>query len=209
MEIIDLRAARFKFLHKLYQSTGGDEKKRFKESKIGEDLGFDKITTDLIGQYLLKEGLIEQHAFGPIIGITHAGIKDLEYAITNPGKPTRHFPPVVNMIDAEDAAGPGSRAGGSGPEKEAFDIKSSGGYGAFIKILKDKLAELQFPQNDNSVLKSDIATIEAQLFSDRPKTGIIKECLLSIKDILESATSGLIAEELLKYLPALLELIPG
>jgi hypothetical protein len=41
-----------------------------------------------------------------------------------------------------------------------------------------------------SELMADLKTIDAQLGSSRPKTGIIRECLRSIKAVLEGIGNG-------------------
>jgi len=73
----------------------------------------------------------------------------------------------------------------------------------FIALLKDKIPELQLETGDKSEIEADIATIEAQIASNRPKSGIIKESIGSIRRVLEGAAGTFAATELLKYLPAL------
>lgn len=54
-------------------------------------------------------------------------------------------------------------------------------------------------------LRSDIETIRAQSSAPAPKKGIIKECLGSIKTVLEGATGNVLAS----YLPAVIALMGG
>lgn len=205
MEIHELKAARFKFLHHLYKLTGGNEMKWYKEAEIGQELGFDKSLTDLVGQYLKNEGLIEYRASGPMIGITHYGVIEVEDALMNPDQPTQYFPPVVNIINVHHMEGSQIQQGTvSSSQTGAFTAETAKNLTEFINLLKDKLPELQFQENDKSELQADLSTIEAQLLSTRPKISIIKESLTSIKHILEGVAGGIIAGQLLKYLPALL-----
>jgi len=44
--------------------------------------------------------------------------------------------------------------------------------------------------NDLSALMADLKTIEAQLSSSRPKTAIIRECLRSLKEVLEATAEN-------------------
>jgi hypothetical protein len=61
--------------------------------------------------------------------------------------------------------------------------------------LKSQTANLGLDFNGLSELMADLKTIDAQLGSSRPKTAIIRECLQSIKDLLEAQTEN---ESLLK-----------
>lgn len=71
--------------------------------------------------------------------------------------------------------------------------------GEFLAELSHKGGELELPKDLQAELDSDIATVQAQVKSPRPKGQIVKECLSSIKRVLESA-SGSAAAELLKSL---------
>ena len=70
-------------------------------------------------------------------------------------------------------------------------------------------AEDQFPQlglagDDEAVVQSDIATIETQLSSPRPKMEIIKESLRSIRNIAEGAVGSLAASGIIAGIAKLL-----
>ena len=69
----------------------------------------------------------------------------------------------------------------------------------FLVELSHKGGELELPKDLQAELDSDIATVQAQAKSPRPKGQIVKEGLSSIKRVLESA-SGSAAAELLKSL---------
>ena len=85
-------------------------------------------------------------------------------------------------------------------QKGTFEIGNQKQLSEFIELLKDKLPELEISADDKSEIEADVATIEAQIKSNRPKIGIIKESLLSIKRILEGASGAVIAIGLLKCL---------
>ena len=94
--IEELKAKRFQFLKKLYDKSDGDTLKICDIYSLGETLGFDKKTNDKITQYLIHEGLIKWELKGAV-SITHAGLCEVEEALSNPDKSTEHFPPV-NII---------------------------------------------------------------------------------------------------------------
>ena len=75
----------------------------------------------------------------------------------------------------------------------------------FIDLLNKRLEELGLERRDESEIKGDISTIKAQINSSRPKTSILKESITSIKRILEGAAGSIVAVELLKYIPPILD----
>ena len=73
---------------------------------------------------------------------------------------------------------------------------------AFLEAFSQDISKI----NDQVVaqgLRSDVETIRAQNSSPAPKKGIIKECLGSIKTVLEGATGNVLAS----YLPAVITFI--
>jgi len=80
-----MRLNRDKFLHTLYDITGGREKVwETTIEKIGTQLGFDKETSWSIARYLKGENLLEIISMGGTLGITHAGVKAVEDALAQP-----------------------------------------------------------------------------------------------------------------------------
>lgn len=69
----------------------------------------------------------------------------------------------------------------------------------FIDNLKSNFESLGLHSESKEELSSEIATIEAQLKSPKPKTGIVKESLKTIRTVLESA-SGSAAGQMLAEL---------
>ncbi len=68
----------------------------------------------------------------------------------------------------------------------------------FILFLKENLKDIKLNTNKKEELKAEIATVEAQIKSPKPKVSIIREGFISIRNILEgaggSATFELLAE---------------
>ena len=112
--------------------------------------------------------------------------------------------PVVNIANIQHMDGSQIQQGTiDSTQQGTFEITNQKQLLEFIELLKDKLPDLEISDDDKPEIEADIATIEAQMKSSRPKDGIIKESLSSIKRILEGASGAVIANELLKYLPAL------
>ncbi|MEW6615014.1 MAG: hypothetical protein AB1401_06060 [Thermodesulfobacteriota bacterium] len=200
-----LKKKRFLFMNRLYEISGGDRHKVFDEWKdICEVRNFSESECETISQYLEGEGLIKWVAQGGAISITHRGVMEVEEALTEPEQSTNYFPPVINIINVHHMEGSQIQQGSyQSTQSVSFSHETQKSLQEFIELLKEKLPNIQIAQDDRSEIQADISTIEAQINSIRPKPSIIKESLSSIQRVLESTTAGIIAGELLKYLPAL------
>ena len=68
----------------------------------------------------------------------------------------------------------------------------------FISRLKEEFKRIELGDDLFQEIVAEISTVEAQIVSPRPKKGIIKESLRSIKHILEGASGGAIAQLLIQ-----------
>ncbi len=73
---------------------------------------------------------------------------------------------------------------------------------AFLEAFSQDISKIS-DQAVSQGLRSDVETIRVQNSSPTPKKGIIKECLSSIKTVLEGATGNVLAS----YLPAVITLM--
>ena len=73
----EIKWKRFQFLQKLYEKTNGDRRVRVRAADIRDELGFSEKETNIIGQYLLGENLIEWRTGGQL-RILHLGIVAVE-----------------------------------------------------------------------------------------------------------------------------------
>jgi hypothetical protein len=62
--------------------------------------------------------------------------------------------------------------------------------------IRDVLGSIELEDDSERELESDLATVEAQLGSPRPKHGILREALSSTRSILEGAAGGAAAPQL-------------
>lgn len=193
---------RYLFLQRLYELTDGSELKRVAKDDVAK--GFDVSGQEAhdIWQYLKGEYLAKP--VNMAVSITHAGVVEIERALSEPDKPTQYFPPV-NIINVHQMHGSVIQQGTTNSaQKVKLTSAEKIEIDEFIKKLKLALPELTLTKEANSEVSADIATIEAQIGSERPKAGIIKESLLSIQRILEGAGGAILAHQLLPYIPALL-----
>lgn len=203
--IQETQRKRFQFLQKLFDVTEGSEYESVNLWELGDELGFSRPETDKIDDFLKGEGLIEHIAMGGTIGITHRGIVEVESALSKPDEPTTYFPPI-NYIHVEHMVGSQIQQGTS--QSSQVLTYSGTDFEAIHKLisdLKSQLSELKLNAETQAEVESDIATIEAQIKSPRPKSTIIKESLLSLRTILESAAGSVIAALLMQQIAILLK----
>ncbi len=202
MDINKRKEQRFLFLRRLYELTGGSELERLQISEVARSLDIDRQEISNICQYLKGEHLADP--MNMAISITHYGIIEVEAALSDPDKPTQYFPPV-NIINVHNMEGSVIQQGNTDSTQAVhFEEKVKNDIGKFVTELKELLPELKLSEDNSNEICADINTIETQLGSGRPKQGIVKESLCSIKRILEGAAGAVTANQLLPYIPVLL-----
>lgn len=202
MDIKEIKEKRFRFLHKLYDLSNADENKDIQSYQLGKDLGFSNEFTSKVVRYLEKEELIRLwDASGSTISISHYGIIEVEGAISKPDEPTEHFPPVKNIIIIKDGKGAQIQIDSPhGTQIQSVDKKLIDNLKDLISFIVNNFSQLKFPEELKQELQADIKTIDTQVSSPQPKRGVLKECMSSIRRILETATGQIIAMQILDKL---------
>ena len=196
---------RFQFLQKLYEETDGSEFESVNLTELGAILGFSDSETEKIYAYLHAKGLIEDIDLGGSAGITHQGIIEVENALSKPDEPTSYFPPI-NYIHVEQMIGSQLQQGtNQSSQVLTFNNNDIEAILKFVSNLSSQLPKLELNEEIRAEVMSDVATIESQAKSPRPKSAVIKECLLSIKAILEGIASNTVAALLIQQISILLK----
>ena len=188
IDIKQIKKMRFDFLSTLYDETDRDTWKTSLVTDIGRKLGFNLDDTEKIAYYLHDEGLIEIRSKDRYVHITHAGIREVEEAREHPDKPTDHFPMNVihigTMIDSQIAqASPGATQLNVLTADDRRTIEED------LTLLEERIGPLKLPPEQESDLRAEMETIQAQMKSSRPKWTVIKESFGSIKEILQAAAA--------------------
>jgi hypothetical protein len=201
---------RLAFLYTLYNSVEGDITAVIAGSKIGMALDFTRNETANIARYLVNENLIKPMGFGPslYICITHKGLIFVEGALKSPRESFEGYPPIEPIIvEIGSIQGSQVQIGTSG----SLQILESGGLELenlkeLIVLLRDAAEKVGFPKEQQEELRAEISTLEAQASSPKPKVGVIKEALASVRTIFEGAAGGglVVAGE---YLPEIIKFI--
>ena len=199
--IAEQKLRRFRFLKYLYERTGGSETEIVPDDEAMQGSGLSKHDFDLVCDYLLKEGLIDGTL--DAVCITHAGVMEVEAALTQPDKPTEHFP--VNVIHIEQMSHSQIQQGTAGSTQSGtFTSLNLAAVAECVRGLSDQLPGLGLAGDDEAVARGDIATIETQLSSPRPKVEIIKESLRSIRNIADGAVGSMAASGIIVGIAKLL-----
>ncbi len=209
MNIEVVKKQRFLYLKKAYEITSGDPSYMFNMFELGKEIGFDSDLSRKLAQYLINEGLLEARALGGAIGISHQGVVEVEEALTNPNKSTEHFLPV-NIINVQTMTNSVIQQG-SNQSSQSVNITSKGinDLKSFISELKTSIDKLQLEAEKHSELLSEIATLEAQANSPKPKVSIIGETLVTIRSILEGVAGNIASPLFQTVLPQLIASFTG
>jgi hypothetical protein len=204
--IQETQRKRFQFLQKLYEVTEGSELASVNLWELGTELGFSRPETDRIDEYLTGEGLTTHIALGGSLGITHQGIVEVEAALSKPDEPSSYFPPVNNYFYVDQMIGSQIQQGTSQSSQvltyNANDIEA---LLKFVADMKSQLSELKLDADSQAEVQADVETIETQIKSPRPKFAAIKECLVSLRTILEGIAENVIASLLAQQIGTLLK----
>jgi hypothetical protein len=200
MTVAQRQERRFKFLHKLYETTSGNIKALVELKGLAEGLGLTTGEAASIGAYLSQEGLIQGSDW---IVMTPAGVLEVEAALAKPNEPTAHFQAhVANILDVGHAAAgappplgaPIATAGGATQAQQAAQASF-----AAARVLLDNIAgaidQLVLGTELRREVVADIATARAQLGSPKPKAIIVREVLKSLHDMVEGAIGSGVAPQ--------------
>ncbi|TPG77362.1 hypothetical protein [Pseudomonas arsenicoxydans] len=114
---------------------------------------------------------------------------------------------ISYSINIENMTGSQLQQGTTGSTQTYTKSADLDGISAFVEKLLPAIGELSNSTNRDQ-LQSDLETIRSLLKAPTPKTGMIRECLRSVKTVLEG-TTGNLAATYLPLLPALLSSIPS
>jgi hypothetical protein len=197
------RRQRFQFMEAVYQATQGDRFKFTDLNAIAPAIGLSHEEADSVAQYLVDERLLKWQAFGGVIGITHEGVNEVEQALAHREQPTVHFPPV-NVIHIEHMTQSQIQQGTVGSVQQIVQATTpdeSEAVKRFLTSLQNVKRELKLTADSEAEFDAQVATMESQMKSARPKRAILKEAGVAVLDILASAPGREAVEEVLKHVP--------
>ncbi len=149
------------FLLALYDGLDGNTSKQMSMYDVGTALGFDKPDALKIAEALMGMDAVEVRTLSGGIGLTEAGV--------------------------EAARGAGAGGGDESPrlgDAPVVGDEAREGVEAVATALKVDAGGLGLPFDALTALVADLRTIDAQLCSTQPKTAILRECFISIRETL-------------------------
>jgi hypothetical protein len=180
-EIDEIRAQRFAFLHAAYKAAGGDTQQFMNTDPIAEELGFDSGLVTKFVSYLREEHLLDEPVMGHVVQLTHWGLKEVEEALSAPDEPTEHFLPFSvtdNIIHVESMTNSQILQGSPGASQtQKLDTEA---LRALVEGLRAAIPQLGLEGHQAAEAFSDLATLEAQASSPRPKLQIVRDSLMSL-----------------------------
>jgi hypothetical protein len=172
MDAMDTQAERY--LDELYKLSEGKVDTQVSMFDIGAATGLEKDAARRMAEDLIAEGLGEIKTLSGGIGITTQGIEM-----------------------AQRMNGGAGLTLGNGPILEEQGWRA---LDAVLTAIKSHLAKNPTAFDRLEELVIDIKTIDVQLLSARPKTGIIKAVLRSLKEGLHAVGASTLADELEKMI---------
>jgi hypothetical protein len=207
---------RWLMLRKFYELAKGHADYEIVDMwEVGNELGWDRETTEVTYDYLQGEGLLKAMTLGGGATITHEGVKEVEKAEEHPQEPTLHFPAfIVNIagtsktVQGDHIEVRGDVVGsvlGRGAQAEARDIHNyrlAVGRSAFDVELKRVLIEArealereELSVDDKNDAVDDLNKLAQELEKGQNTTRVqrlwnrIKEIAPTVASILASASS--------------------
>ncbi len=191
MSLQEKKATRFRFLNALYEETDGNEACLVDMWELGERLGLDQRQTDSAVEYLKGEYLLSIETMGGHVAITHAGVLEIEEAMSDPTQPTEHFPAAatINVITIGTMSGGTVQQAGS-HSTQTVTTNGVADIRSFLEALKANVGQLGLSEQDTLDIHVEVETVEAQLKHSSPKKKIVDECLRSIQAVLLGGAGG-------------------
>ncbi len=156
------------FLLALYDGLSGSTARQMSMYDIGAGLGLDKAESLKMAESLMGLDVLEVRTLSGGIGLTAPGV--------------------------EAARNLGAGGGEEGPARlgqgPLVEEAARGGVETVTAALKAGAGGLGLSFEALTELVADLRTIDAQLFSPRPKTIILRECFNSIRKVLTRANRG-------------------
>ncbi|WP_457577315.1 hypothetical protein, partial [Desulfomarina sp.] len=154
------------FLTELYNQTGGNMEQQVSMYDIGRAIGLDKAEAGATAEEIMIQGLAELKTLSGGIAITRQGLEELGITekTTNPEK--------TGLVL------------GDGPTVEESEKK---GIADLLNEIRLATAQGNMEYELLEEIIFDIKTLEIQLLSPRPKTAVIREILLALKELMKKS----------------------
>jgi hypothetical protein len=201
---------RFRFLNRLYERTDGDYLALEDMWEVGADVGLTSEETERVMDYLNGEGLAMHRAIGGAVAITHAGLREVESALSVPEAPTHYFPAVVNVLQVQSMVGSQIQQGSHGStqtQSQTITQNELTAIQTLVAALQAELEAIGLGADAKAEAEAELQTLKAQLQSSKPKSTIIRESLKTLRNLVEGVASNAVAAGILPLFAPLTALL--
>ena len=178
----------------------------------GGEFGWSREKTSQVVEYLGGEGLLEYKGLGGSIGITHLGVVEVEQSLADPLQGTEHFPAAINIVNIGEMHGSQIQQGTVHSQQHGQFVTAADRepLQELVNALREVLPEAGLAEEDPRQAEAELATVEAQLSSPKPKRSFIRTSLETVRDLLEPLTRmATRSTELVQALEQLHKQFPG
>jgi hypothetical protein len=200
--VLRARRLRWEFLFALYehlQTLPSGQIQGIMAFEVAAAIGVtDRNEADRVSSYLEEAGLIQYVTSGPTVAITKAGMDEVEQALAEPDAQTEHFPAVNVMYVAGNIHSSQFQLGSH--HSSQTSTWGSAQLEQLSGLLPELRAALASCAPDDRQAKADLETVEQQLKSPQPRQSVIKECLASVRGVLEKAGATVLAAKVLQWM---------
>jgi len=154
------------FMVQLFEQTRGDQTLQVSMYDIGDLLNLERDAASRVAEELMGLQMVEIRTLSGGIGISAAGSEMMQEFIG----------PLTADVGAPTALG----------DEPLLNSASRQALDEILMAIKDQSGSLGLDFDSLTELMADLKTIDAQLGSSRPKTAILRECLVSICGVLKT-----------------------
>ncbi|MCC6476650.1 hypothetical protein IT157_06295 [bacterium] len=197
------KADRFLCLRAAYEATEGRSPRFFNIWEIGASLGLPREETRDVFEYLKGEYLVEPKFGGGGFMITHAGVVEIEEALTHPNEKTEHFPPFSLIVNTGTIINQSVR--GDNNVVSATSEISAATKDELPKLLTEMRSDIAVIAEEvetQTLLLRRIDETMSELGKSSVDSGKVEKLLQGIKQLLKFA-GGAVAEGWLQKLVGL------
>lgn len=195
---------RTRFMEWLYETSDGNEVATVEEKAFVDETGVGERELENAIRYLEGEGLLRAHwSLGGIlpggVSITHLGVREIEEALTRPAHPTEHFVPMMNITTVHgNVVGSQIQQGSPGASQEgALDVSGLQEIQDIVRATREALPNLDLSNEERFDLEKDLDMVEREISRARPRQGLIREILTSVRTVVEAAAGNVAAQGIL------------
>lgn len=208
MDITSKHKLRTAFMKWAFDQTGGSQMELAEASDFTVPYGWagqlpsESDTGDAI-KYLEGERLIKAHwAMGglPSVSLTHAGIREMEQALSEPSQQTEHFVPLINITNIHGSViGSQLQQGSPGASQTGhFEINQRDNAEAFITAARKILGSDSLDAEIRQQAEADLGVMSRELESRTPRWPILQTFGAALRDSLVKAAGTAAAAGLLE-----------